>query len=178
MRSSRADISSWVVRGLYLFAFILVFWPAVDLLTNTAPFRPGDVRWRYGFGGLLAGFLHTPILGLVLATLVAYQRRSRLTLRTLASIELLGALVLVLVMGMFALDVVQMRAMRPPASLSSFVAGAAISEAKHLTAFLVLVSLGIGSWRTGALMDESTDRVSTEAPKGRGIVAASGSARS
>ncbi len=172
MRLSKTDISGWVVRGLYLFAFILIFWPAVDLLTNTMPFRPGDVRWRYGFGGILAGFLHTPILGLVLATFVAYGRRSRVTLRAIASLELLGALVLVLVMGMFALDVVQMRAMRPPDSLSAFIAGAAISEAKHFTAFLVLLSLGIGSWKTGALMDEAPSRAAADAP--RGIVAASG----
>ena len=175
MKSSRSDISPWVVRGLYLFAFILVFWPAVDLLTNTAPFHPGDVRWRYGFAGLLAGFLHTPILGLALATFVAYGRRSRLALRTLASVELLGAVALVLVMGMFALDVVQIRAMRPPESLAAFMTGAAISEAKHLTAFLVLVSLGIGSWRTGAMVDEGSPRAAAEAT--RGIVAASGSAR-
>jgi hypothetical protein len=176
MRSSKSDISSWVVRGLYLFAFVLVFWPAVDLLTNTMPFRLGDVRWRYGFGGILAGFLHTPILGLVIATFVAYGRRSRMTLRALASLELLAALALVIVMVMFALDAVQMRAMRPPESLPSFIAGAAISEAKHLTAFLVLVSLGIGSWKTGALMDEAPSRATSDAP--RGIVAASGSARS
>ncbi len=168
-------MSGWVVGGLYLFAFILVFWPAVDLLTNTAPFHLGDVRWRYGFGGLLAGFLHTPILGLVLATFVAYGRKSRLALRTLSSIELLGAVALVLVMGMFALDVVQIRAMRPPESLAAFITGAAIAEAKHLTAFLVLLALGIGSWKTGTLVGDTPVRSGSDG--GPGIVAASGGTR-
>ena len=177
MRSSKAEPSIWVFRGLYLFAFVLVFWPLVDLVTNTLPMHPGDVRWRYGFAGLLAGFLHTPILGLALATFLAYSRSSGFTLRALAALELLGALVLLLIMGVFVLDVVQVRAMRPPDSMPAFLTGAAISEAKHFTAFLVLVALGIGSWKTGALVREvSTARGAAEAP--RGIVAASGGARS
>ena len=175
MRSSRTEVSSWAVRGLYLFAFILVMWPAVDLLTNTAPIRLGDVRWRYGFAGLMAGFLHTPILGLVIATLVAYGRRSRTVLRTLASIDLAGALALLLLLGVFALDVVQVRAMRPPENLPAFFTGAAIAGAKHLTALLVLTCLGIGSWRTAALVDEAPTRAPTERAA-KTIVAASGSA--
>ena len=168
----------WAVRGLYLFSFVLVFWPLVDLATNTLPMHPGDVRWRYGFSGLLAGFLHTPILGLVLATLLAYSRRSRVTLRTLAALELIAALVLLLVMGMFALDVVQVRAMRPPESMPAFLAGAAISEAKHFTAFLVLLALGIGSWQTGALVESAPATRSAEVPRGIVAASASGSARS
>lgn len=148
-------MSSWAWRGLYLFAFLLVFWPLADLVTNTMPFQVGNVRWRYGFAGLMAGFLHTPILGLVLATLVAFWQRSRATLRTLAVVQLVGAAILVLVMVTFALDVVQVRTTRPPDSLPSFLAGAGISEAKHFTAFLALLLLGIGSWRTAAGMQPS-----------------------
>jgi len=161
------------VRGLYFFAFLLVFWPLADLVTNTIPFQVGNVRWRYGFAGLMAGFLHTPILGLVLATSVAFWRRSRAALRTVAAAELAGAFVLVLVMAMFALDVVQVRATRPPESLSSFIAGASISEAKYLTAFLALLFLGIGSWRTASGM-QSTRMTEDTSP---GIVTPSGRAR-
>jgi len=150
MRSHKSEMSSWSVRGVYLFAFLLVFWPLADLVTNTLPFQTGSVRWRYGFGGLMAGFLHTPILGLVLATLVAFWRRSRATLRALAFLELLATILLVVVMVTFALDALQLRGTRPPASLPSFTAGAIIAEAKHFTAFLALLLLGVGSWRTAA----------------------------
>lgn len=166
-------MSSWGVRGLYLFAFLLVFWPLADLVTNTLPFQIGNVRWRYGFAGLMAGFLHTPILGLVLATMVAFWRRSRATLRALAFVELLGAVLLVLVMITFALDVVQVRPTRPPESIPSFLAGAGISEAKHLTAFLALLLLGIGSWRTAAGMQPSR----AAAEKSPGIVSPSARAQ-
>jgi len=164
MKSQTTEMSSWAARGLYFFAFLLFFWPLADLVTNTLPFQVGNVRWRYGFAGLMAGFLHTPILGLVLATFVAFWRRSRGTLRTIALVELIGAILLILVMVMFALDVVQVRATRPPESLPSFVAGAAISEAKHLTAFVALLLLGIGSWKTAAGFGPA--RTSTDASPG------------
>jgi hypothetical protein len=90
---------------------------------------------------------------------------------------MLGALALLLIMGVFALDVVQVRSMRPPESLPAFLAGAAISEAKHFTAFLVLVALGVGSWRTAALVAEAPGGRAAAEPA-RGIVAASGTARS
>jgi len=160
MRSHKSEMSSWSVRGLYLFAFLLVFWPLADLVTNTLPFQIGSVRWRYGFGGLMAGFLHTPILGLVLATLVAFWHRSRATLRALGFLELLASILLVVVMVTFALDALQLRGTRPPESLPSFTAGAIIAEAKHCTAFLALLLLGVGSWRTAAKMQPARSAAS------------------
>lgn len=153
MTDDRAAVSSLAIRGLYFFTFILVFWPAADLITNTWPIQLGRLQWRYGFMGLLAGFLHTPILGLALAMVLAYAMAHRRILRLLSAVNLLGAFVLLAVLLFFALDVVQIRNTVPAERLPSFQAGALIAELKHLTSFVVLTLLGIGGWRTAALME-------------------------
>ncbi len=155
MKPNLPDASPWVVRGMYFFAFLLVFWPVADFVTNTVPLQFGNPQWRYGFAGLMAGYLNTPLLGLVLAIGLALWQRHGGVLRFLAVIQVLGALVLLLVMAMFALDVVQVRAGRPPASLPSFIAGAVISEGKHFTSVVALLLLGIGSWKSVPRQAES-----------------------
>lgn len=49
------DSSPWAFRALYLFAFVLIVMPALDLITTVLPARPGDFSWRYGAFGLMAG---------------------------------------------------------------------------------------------------------------------------
>lgn len=162
MTDDRAAVSSWAIRGLYFFTFILVFWPVTDLITNTWPIQLGNLQWRYGFMGLLAGFLHTPILGLVLAMALAYAMEHRRTLRLLSVVSLLGAVGLLAVLLFFALDVVQLRNTVPAERLPSFQAGALIAELKHLTSFVALALLGIGGWKTAAPKEAGDSKLSNE----------------
>lgn len=148
MRSDHSPPSTWSVAGLYLFGILLVFWPFTDLLTNALPVRLGNLHWRYGFGGLLAAYLNTPILGLVLLMAVAYWMGHGRMLRFLSVVEILIAAGLLVVIVVFALDLVQVRASRPEAARPAVLAGGAIAIAKHVTAAVVFTLLGIGGWRT------------------------------
>jgi hypothetical protein len=148
MRSAAPSPSSWSVVGLYAFGLLLFFWPFADLVTNALPIRLHNVQWRYGFAGLMAAYLNTPILGLVLATGVAYGLRHGRALRLLSVLQLLVAVSLLLVIGVFALDLLQVRASRPEAARPAVLAGGGIAILKHLTAATVLALLGIGGWRT------------------------------
>ncbi len=148
MRSDHPSLSSWSVAGVYLFGFLLFFWPLADLLTNTFPVRLGSLAWRYGFGGLLAAYLTTPILGLLLLMGAAYGLRHVRTLRLLSVFDILMALGILVVMVVFALDLLQVRAGRPPAARAAVLAGGIVAIAKHFSAALVLGLLGVGGWRT------------------------------
>ena len=150
MITDRAPVSKWAVRGLYFFTFVLVFLPAADLITNTWPVQLGSLQWRHGFMGLLAGFLHMPILGLVLAMALAYAMAKGKTLRLLSALSLVGATCLLAVFLFFALDVIQIRGSIPAERLPSFKAGALIAELKHLTSCVALGLLGTGGWKTAA----------------------------
>jgi len=152
MNRNSPSLSAWTTAGLYLFGAALFFWPLADLVTNTMPPHPGDLQWRYGFGGLMAAYLNTPILGLVLLTFLAYWLRHRKTLRFLSVFEILMAVGLIVVMATFALDLIQVRASRPEAARAAVLAGGTIAILKHVTGATVLSLLGIGSWRTATRM--------------------------
>ena len=140
--------SALSVAGAYFFMFVLVFWPMVDLASSIWPLQMGNLQWRYGFMGLMAAYLHTPILAVVLAMGLAYYLQHSLTLRLLSLLGFLGALVLFIVLVLFPLDVIQLRSQIAQERLSSFQAGALLAELKHFTAFVALLLLGFGGWRT------------------------------
>jgi hypothetical protein len=145
---NRTSVSPWAVAGLYLFAVTLVLYPVMDLATTVWPLRFADLGWRYGFLGLLAGYLHTPLLGLVLAMAVAYWQGHAGTLRAGGLVSLLGTVLLLIVMATFLLDVLAMREVRPEDARAGILVGGILQEVKYLGACLLLGCLGLGGVRT------------------------------
>jgi hypothetical protein len=176
MRSDHSPPSTWSVAGLYLFGILLFFWPFTDLVSNALPVQLGNLHWRYGFGGLLAAYLNTPILGLILLMAVAYWLGHTRTLRFLSVLELLMAVGLLVVMVIFALDMIQVRASRPEAARPAVLAGGTIAIAKHLTAAVVLALLGIGGWRTAGRCAEVARKQAEEGGASRIVMKRRGSA--
>ncbi len=146
MRTS--ELSPWFLWGLYLFGLALMATAAVDLLTTVWPFRFGEVAWRYGFLGLAAGYLQTPTLGLVLIALAAHADERPGLIQAVALVCLATSVALVLVMGVFAMDVLQMRAIRGADTQGAVLTGAVFQELKYLMATVVFLLLGIGGRRT------------------------------
>jgi hypothetical protein len=151
MTRSSVQVSPWATRALYLFALVLISMPLLDFLSSVMPARAGDFSWRYGALGLLPGYIHTPMLGLVLGLGVGYWQERAWVLRWGGGVALLAALGLLLLTGVFALDVVQMRGMRPEAEFA-VTAGGILQSTKYMTAALVLALLGHGSMSTGGRM--------------------------
>lgn len=148
MKSDHPTLSRSAITGLYVFGTSLFFWPIADLVSNALPIQLGNFHWRYGFGGLLAAYMSTPVLALVLLMAVAYGLRHPRTLRVLSVFEIIMSVGLLVVIVVFALDMLQVRAARPEAARPSVLAGGIIAMAKHFTSAVVLVLLGIGGWRT------------------------------
>jgi hypothetical protein len=168
------DVSPWLIRGLYLFGFALILTAAIDLMTTVWPLRPGELTWRYGFLGLAAGYMQTPTLGLLFIMGAAALDDSPMILRLGALVCLLTALVLIGVMGMFGLDVLQMRGLRPEEARASVLAGGIFQEIKYFVAWLVFTTLGYGGMKTARAL---SDRGSSQ-PRAPGIVSARGAAGS
>lgn len=168
--------SRWLLAGLVALAVVLVFWPLADLTANVWPILPGNLQWRYGAAGLLANFLHTPLLGLAVGLGVALWVRSTSTLRVLGAFSLVSAGLVGIVMVVFALDLAQIRDVRPPESVPVIMVGGALSELKYLSTLVVLLLLGIGAWRTGARV-AATGRRSAQREQGT-VVVGSGERRS
>lgn len=126
---------------------LLVVLPFIDLAANLWPWQPGSVDWRFGAYGLLSGYLMTPMIGVAVALLAAVAWGHRRVARLLGATSLgLGILILVGA-GLFALDVLQLRASIPPEGLSRFDVGGAKAIVKNGSMAVALVWLGIAAWR-------------------------------
>ncbi len=144
------------IAGVYLFMFLLAVWPMVDLMSSAWPPQPGNLQWRYGFIGITAAFLHTPILAGLLAMVFAFLLGHSGALRALSILALVVALGFLIVLILFPLDALQLRSVTPAERLSQFQVGATIVELKHFTAMLTLLFLGFGGWRTAGRLAKRT----------------------
>ncbi len=157
---TRTHLSPWAVWGLYLFAAVLVLSPLIDLGTTVWPPRFGDLSWRYGFFGLAAGYVQTPLIGVVLAMAVAYWQGHAGSLRALGIVSLVVAVVLLPVLALWPMDVLQMRALRELEVQRGVLIGGVIQELKYLGACIVLGCLGLGSVGTSSDLGSAARRES------------------
>lgn len=144
---ARAEISPWSLRAAYLFAALLAISPLADFLRSVWPIRPLSLDWRYGFLGIGAGFLHTPILGILIAMTVAHFQGHNKVLRVVGGLSTTAGLLLIPVLLEWPLDVVAVRAIRSSDANSILLTGL-VQEIRYLGACLVLVGLGAGALRT------------------------------
>jgi hypothetical protein len=168
MRSE--DVSPWLARGIYLFGLALLITASIDLATTIWPIRPNDLGWRYGFLGLAAGYLQTPTLGLLLIIGTAIWQEHGGVLRATGMICLVWAALLLGAIGLFGLDVIQMRALRAEEARAGVLTGAVFQELKYFIAMCVLVLMGYGALRTAADLKSRTGR----GPQSPGIISTPG----
>lgn len=164
------DVSSWLIWGIYLFGIAFMLTAAIDLFTTVWPLRPTEITWRYGFLGLAAGYLQTPTLGLLLIAGGAIWARNGTLLRAAGIAALAFALALLIAMGVFGLDVLQVRQLRPEEMRSTVLYGGIFQEIKYFVATCVLVLIGQGCLKTAKSSASAWSRkapgiVSTAAPK-------------
>lgn len=143
MRSK--DLSPWFVRGVYLFGIALMLTAAIDLFTTVWPMRPGEMAWRYGFFGLAAGYVQTPTLGLLLIVGASAWNGNAGILRATGYVAFVAAGALLISSVAFGLDVLSMRAIRPPESQAGVLYGGLFQEVKYVVGALVLLMLGAGA---------------------------------
>lgn len=142
------DVSPWLIRGIYLFGLALVLHAVIDLSTTVWPLRPSEITWRYGLLGLAAGYLQTPMLGLLLVAGTAMWTENHTLLRVVGLVMLgLGAILLPTA-ALFMLDVVQIRGLRADEMQDAVLYGGAFQTVKYLLAAVIFVLLGHGALKT------------------------------
>jgi hypothetical protein len=140
-------LDGFAATGLYIFTLSLIAWPVADLVLNIWPLQPGNTQWRYGAAGLLSSFLHTPMLGLVVALATAYVAGHRTILRLLGVLQIAVATVLLAIMALFIVDLFDVAGTRPPGGLPTMLTGVAVASGKYLVAALAMGLLGLGILR-------------------------------
>ncbi len=154
------DVSPWAVSGLYLLALIIAVSPLLELMATVWPMRPGELLWRYGALGLFAGYMPNVALGLALVMVLAHWRRHTTILRVVGVTSVTLAVVILLVMGMFALDIGQVRALRADELRGATLVAGMLQEVKYLAGAVALACLGVGAVATSAMITVDKDRPS------------------
>ncbi len=147
-----ADAARYLTAPAYGIAALFVLLPIVDTLSQVWPAALGNPAWRYGTIGLGANYLISVLFGMLGLCVLAALGSHRRTLRALAIVSVLGALLLLIAALAFVLDALQVRGTVPrdnPRTLWLFDAGAAKAAFKYLVSAAVIGWLALATWRAG-----------------------------
>jgi hypothetical protein len=155
------------VKALYPVGALLVLVAVSEPILQVWPFRPGEVRWRFGAVGLMSGAVVGGIFGLVWIMAVAALLDHRRTLRAAAVVSMVVASILTLVLLAFGLDFLQVRSsvnpdFRPTLDLTVLRAVMVLGLSIPTT-----IALGVGGWRASR---PSGAARSGRAERGAGVV--------
>jgi hypothetical protein len=123
-------VYSRIAPCLYLLACMLIVLPIVDAAVSVTPFHVRNVQWRFGAVGMFTNTLLTPGVGFMLAVVTAALLQHVRTQRVLSILSWIGAVVLLGLLGVFALDALQTRAMVRPEMMRPFVLASSIAAGK------------------------------------------------
>jgi hypothetical protein len=133
--------------ALYLVGALFIVGSLSEPIFQIWPLRLGEVSWRFGAAGLMAGGMIGLVFGLTWLMGVAAVLEHRRVLRGLAVVNLVMAVVLTGACVLFALDFLQVRSTVNPQLRGSL-------DLTVLRAMLILgatipttLALGIGGWR-------------------------------
>ena len=143
-QGERRDI---LLKAGYLVALLLVLVPVSDAVARTWPLRPGDERWRFGTLGIVFNAMVTPLLGVFLAMVTAALLEQFRTLRVIAVVTLVAAVLTLVAIPAFGLDYLQLRATVTAEAMAGFDAAARKAIAVGLVSGAVALVLGISGWR-------------------------------
>ena len=138
-----------LAKPAYLLAGLLIVIPMMDLVTNILPARLGDPQWRYGSLGLFAGFSLTPLLGLLVLAVAAVALDHGRVLWVTGIATTVSGVLLALSLGLFVLDVLQIRGNVNPDLMRTFDIGAAKAVVKIVGVSGAMLWTGWASWRVG-----------------------------
>ena len=138
------DVSPWLIRGIYLFGIALILHAVIDVSTTVWPLRVTEMLWRYGFLGLGAAYLQTPTLGLLLIAGTALWQGDLGLARGVGAVLMVGAVVLMLAVAIFMLDVVQVRQLRAAEGQAVVLYGGLLQAVKYVLASIILAAIGHG----------------------------------
>ncbi len=134
---------------LYLAGVALILDQGLILASSIMPFSPGAAQWRFGAVGLAAGRITPLLLADTAVILAAMWLGHRAVLRTWALLHLVLVAVLLLVLGGFALDAIQVRQQLIPEAQLGMLLGA--SRVGIMLLAMVIWSVWAG-WRMLSLL--------------------------
>jgi len=148
-QSSAFDIHSddGARRLLYLCAFVLFFVPYFQAMAGIWPLQLTSLEWRYKATSGMSGILMLPFIGLVLALAVARSCGHKNVSRVVGVVAALTTLTLLVSMGLFAMDALQLKKVVQDRMLQQFNKATFTAGVTLGFSFVVFTILTIISFR-------------------------------
>lgn len=132
----------------YIAAASLIIFPIFDqLMQLVSTSKLHDARWRYGAAGLLSNLFVLPVVGLMIVFMVSTALEHRLFQRIMAALCALGVLGLVVAMGLFMLDSVQVRSLMRPEAMTSWAVATSTAVVKFCVAIAAIAWFALVGFR-------------------------------
>jgi hypothetical protein len=143
------DIRRWL-PAVYLLALCLCVAPLLQTLGSLWPPHFDEATWRYGAVGIFLSAVGAAPLGLLIALGAAVPLGHRVILRTVGVLAIILTLLVLIVCGAFALDVLQVRSIVRPEVRGGFDLGAAKAVFMALVVMVTSILIAIASFRTAS----------------------------
>jgi hypothetical protein len=114
----------------YLIPTLVGVQSLLDLASAMAPILPELVAWRLRAEGLTAGGWSTPALMMLLLCFLAFALEDRKVLWTLCGVAAVGAMLLIVTSGLFALDAIEMNRSVPGSGKKPYAISAVYAMGK------------------------------------------------
>lgn len=136
----------WLTVAGYLLALYLVLVPLFETTIAIWPFGIGDRQWRFGAVGLYTGAMMTPLLGLLIALVIALYVRNRGMIRAIVVVGGAAAAVTLLSIPVFLMDAVQLRGDVDANSVTAVNVAMGSAIFKMILAILICGAVAWGGW--------------------------------
>lgn len=156
-----------IAPAAYLVALAFLLIPPFDALMQVLPFRIHDPKWRFGFFGLASNALMLPMAGLLIAFMVTVVFEHRRFQKVLGILSTVAAVALIIALGIFALDALQVRAEVNPARILAFKVASLTAALKAILGIITLVGFSYASFRAPKPPKPA------KAPRSAGLIVAS-----
>jgi hypothetical protein len=146
-----------LISSGYVVALMILVFSVSDVVMRMLPLRGGDTAWRIGAVGTVSGNIATWLLALLMISLTAFFMEHRRVLRTVAVFCVIGAVVTMLVVPFFLLDVLQLRRAIRSDTLLPFDVTMLRATLAIICTSAALLWMGIGGWKSTAAPRRKAD---------------------
>lgn len=143
------DIRRWL-PATYLLGLCLFVAPIIQTLGSLWPPQFDEPTWRYGAVGIFLSASGAASLGLLIVLAAAMAMGHRVMLRVAGILAILLTLVLLIICGAFALDVVQVRNVVRTQVRGGFDISAAKAVLMALVVMVTSIFIAIAAFRAAA----------------------------
>lgn len=131
----------------YLVALAFLLIPPLDALMQALPPRIHDPKWRFGVFGLESNALMLPMAGLLIAFMATVFFEHRTFQRILGILSAIAAVLIIVALGFFALDALQLHSQVNPAAKLAYKVATTTALLKSILGILTLGAFAYASFK-------------------------------